>query len=422
MNIFFRQIKDKAIIYRTQIFVIVSVITLVLLLLIQIRWINRARSLNEEQFNHRVGMALHESVDEFMKDRQSCETMSACMHKTKFDADDSAQLESEVNRLDSIIKEQFRNYQIQSPYNIEVLTTADEQPRSKCFYYSLRKALSHDKAVLNVYFQKREQNLMDSMGSMFLSSMILILILFLFFGITVFTLIKDKKILGRTTDLINNIAHEFKTPMATIALAGKMLGREKVYSESKQVIRYANMISLENKRLTKQIDQLLKLSCIERGELNINLNSFYLHSILEECLESMSVRIAECNGSIILDTKAANDLIKGDPELIQNVMINLIDNALKYSKEKPEIKIETKNINANLLVSVSDKGIGMTKEEQKHIFDRYYRAPTGDRHDVKGFGIGLSYSRMIVDAHKGSINVWSKRNIGSTFTVILPQA
>nr|WP_320119110.1 HAMP domain-containing sensor histidine kinase [uncultured Marinifilum sp.] len=422
MNIFFRQIKDKASIYRTQIFVIVSVITLVLLLLIQIRWINRARSLNEEQFNHRVGMALHESVDEFMKDRQSCETMSACMHKTKFDADDSAQLESEVNRLDSIIKEQFRNYQIQSPYNIEVLTTADEQPRSKCFYYSLRKALSHDKAVLNVYFQKREQNLMDSMGSMFLSSMILILILFLFFGITVFTLIKDKKILGRTTDLINNIAHEFKTPMATIALAGKMLGREKVYSESKQVIRYANMISLENKRLTKQIDQLLKLSCIERGELNINLNSFYLHSILEECLESMSVRIVECNGSIILDTKAANDLIKGDSELIQNVMINLLDNALKYSKEKPEIKIETKNINANLLVSVSDKGIGMTKEEQKHIFDRYYRAPTGDRHDVKGFGIGLSYSRMIVDAHKGSINVWSKRNIGSTFTVILPQA
>lgn len=422
MNIFLKKVKDCAGIYRTQIFVIVSVVILVLLLLIQIRWINRARSLNDEQFNHRVGMALHESVDEFMKDRQSCETMSAYMHKKKFDADDSAQLESEVNRLDSIIREQFRNYQIQSPYNIEVLTTADEQPRSKCFYYSLRKALSHDKAVLNVYFQKREQNLMDSMGSMFLSSILLILILFAFFGITVFTLIKDKKILGRTTDLINNIAHEFKTPMATIALAGKMLGREKVYSESKQVVHYANMISLENKRLTKQIDQLLKLSCIERGELNLNLNSFYMHSVIGECLEALSVRIDERKGRITLETNATNDLIKGDPELIQNVMINLLDNALKYSKEKPEIRIETKNLNGNLLVSVSDKGIGMAKDEQKHIFDRYYRAPTGDRHDVKGFGIGLSYSRMIVDAHKGSINVWSKRNIGSIFTVILPQA
>ena len=418
----FGNIIDKISTYRIQIFIGVSVIVLILLLLIQIRWISRARSLNEEQFNHRVGMALHESVDEFTKDRQSCEAMRAYMNKSKFDANDSALLESEVDRLDSIIKEQFQNYQIQSPYNIEVLTTADEQPRSKCFYYSLRKALSHDKAVLNVYFQKREQSLMDSMGSMFILSMILILILFAFFSITVFSLIKDKKILGRTTDLINNIAHEFKTPMATIALAGKMLGREKIYSDSNQVVHYSNMISTENNRLKKQIDQLLKLSCIERGELQMNSNSFHAHSILEECSEALSVRISEREGTMIFNKNAKNDLIKGDQELIQNVMFNLLDNAMKYSTEKPEITIETKNVNGDFRVFVSDKGIGMTKEEQKQIFERYYRAPTGDRHDVKGFGIGLSYSRMIIDAHKGSINVWSKRNFGSTFTVILPQA
>ncbi|NOU60621.1 sensor histidine kinase [Marinifilum caeruleilacunae] len=408
--------------YRIQILLGVSIVVLITLLLIQIRWINRARDLNEEQFNHRVGMALHESVDEFMKDRESCETMSACMNKSKFDANDSAQLESEVERLDSIIKQQFKNYQIQSPYNIEVLSSADEQPRSKCFYYSLRKALSHDKAVLNVYFQKREQSILDSMGSMFILSMILILILFVFFGITVLSLFKDKKILGRTTDLINNIAHEFKTPMATIALAGKMLGREKVYSQSEQVKHYANVITSENNRLKKQIDQLLKLSCIDRGELQLNSNQFKVHDLLSECIETLSVSISEREGDLLINNKASNDLITGDRELIQNVFLNLLDNAIKYSPGKPELSIETKNINGSLHVLVSDKGIGMNKEEQKHVFERYYRAPTGDRHDVKGFGIGLSYSRMIIDAHKGSINVWSKKNYGSTFTVIIPQS
>ena len=422
MIVYFRKLIDLINNYRIQVFLSLSVIILIVLLIIQVGWINRARDLNEEHFNHRVGMALHESVDEFMKDRERCEAMSACINKSKFDANDSAQLDSEVERLDSIIKKQFKYYQIQSPYTIEVLGSADEQPRSKCFYYSLRKALSNDKAVLNVYFQKREKNLMDSMGSMFICSVILILILFVFFGITVFSLIKDKKILGRTTDLINNITHEFKTPMATIALAGKMLGREKINSERNQVQHYANMITTENNRLKKQVDQLLKLSCIERGELHLNSNQFHMHKLLEECSKSFQVRINERDGKMDLKQSAKNDLVSGDRELIQNVFLNLMDNAIKYSAKLPVVDIQTKNYNGDLHVMVSDQGIGMSKEEQKCIFDRYYRAPTGDRHDVKGFGIGLSYSKMIIDAHNGSINVWSKKNYGSTFTVILPQA
>lgn len=406
--------------YRIQIFIIISIIVLLLLLLIQIRWISRARSLNEEQFNHRVGLALHESVDEFTKDQQSCEKMRKFMNKEKYNASDSELLKLEVGRLDSIIHEQFKNYQIQSPYTIEVLSTADEQPKSKCFYYSLRKALSHDKAILNVYFQKREQNLMDSMGSMFICSLILILILCTFFGITVFSLINDKKILGRTTDLINNIAHEFKTPMATISLASGMLKRDKVYSNPDQVVHYSSMIFSENNRLKSQVDQLLKLACMERGELQLNSDQMNLHALLKECFDCISVQLAEREGTIKYKLNAKNDLVCGDKDLLQNVLLNLLDNAVKYSGSKPEIEVETKNMNGNLYVAVSDKGIGMNKEEQKHVFDRYYRAPTGDLHDVKGFGIGLSYSKMIIDSHKGSINVLSKRNFGSTFTIELP--
>jgi two-component system phosphate regulon sensor histidine kinase PhoR len=407
-------------VYRIQIFIVISIIVLLLLLLIQIRWISRARSLNEEQFNHRVGLALHESVDEFTKDQQSCEKMRKFMNKEKYNASDSELLKLEVGRLDSIIHQQFKNYQIQSPYTIEVLSTADEQPKSKCFYYSLRKALSHDKAILNVYFQKREQNLMDSMGSMFICSLILIVILCTFFGITVFSLINDKKILGRTTDLINNIAHEFKTPMATISLASGMLKRDKVHADKDQIIHYSNMISSENNRLKIQVEQLLKLACMERGELKLSWNKMNLHSLLMECSDCISVQLAEREGTINYKLNAKNDMVYGDKDLLQNVLLNLLDNAVKYSGSKPEIEVETKNTNGHLYIAVSDKGIGMTKEEQKLVFDRYYRAPTGDLHDVKGFGIGLSYSKMIIDSHKGSINVLSKRNFGSTFTVVLP--
>lgn len=420
MSLSFKTILNKIKVYRIQIFIIISIIVLLLLLLIQISWISRARSLNEEQFNHRVGLALHESVDEFTKDQQSCEKMRKFMTKEKYNASDSELLKLEVGRLDSIIHQQFKNYQIQSPYTIEVLSTADEQPKSKCFYYSLRKALSHDKAVLNVYFQKREKNLMDSMGSMFICSLILIVILCTFFGITVFSLINDKKILGRTTDLINNIAHEFKTPMATISLASGMLKREKVCADSDQIIHYSNMISSENNRLKIQVEQLLKLAGMERGELKLNWNQMNLHSLLVECSDCISVQLAEREGTINYKLNAKNDMVYGDKDLLQNVLLNLLDNAVKYSGSKPEIEVETKNTNGHLYISVSDKGIGMTKEEQKLVFDRYYRAPTGDLHDVKGFGIGLSYSKMIIDSHKGSINVLSKRNFGSTFTVVLP--
>lgn len=420
MRLSFKTILKKIKVYRIQIFIIISIIVLLLLLLIQISWISRARSLNEEQFNHRVGLALHESVDEFTKDQQSCEKMRKFMNKEKYNASDSELLKLEVGRLDSIIHQQFKNYQIQSPYTIEVLSTADEQPKSKCFYYSLRKALSHDKAILNVYFQKREQNLMDSMGSMFICSLILIIILCVFFGITVFSLINDKKILGRTTDLINNIAHEFKTPMATISLASGMLKRDKVHANKDQIIHYSNMISSENNRLKIQVEQLLKLACMERGELKLSWGEMHLHSLLLECSDCISVQLAEREGTISYKLNAKNDMVYGDKDLLQNVLLNLLDNAVKYSGAKPEIEVETKNTNGHLYIAVSDKGIGMTKEEQKLVFDRYYRAPTGDLHDVKGFGIGLSYSKMIIDSHKGSINVLSKRNFGSTFTVVLP--
>jgi two-component system phosphate regulon sensor histidine kinase PhoR len=405
--------------YKSQIFIGVSILVLIILLMIQVQWINKARKLNEEQFRHLVGLALHESVSEFMEDQQSCYEMSECMKKLKSKTD-SARLKSEIKRLNLIIENKFKQHQINSNYTIEVLSKADKQARSRCFYYSMQQALSDDKAMLNVYFDKREKNLLDSMGTMFIASLIAIIILFSLFGLTVLSLLRDKKILGRTTDLINNIAHEFKTPMASIALACGMLKREKVLSEPKNVSHYSDIIHSENNRLRQQVEQLLKLACIERGELKLNADELSIHSLLSECASCLDIQLKEKKGTIEFDLKATHDKVKVDEDLLQNVFKNLIDNALKYSPDHPKIKISTETRNNELCISISDQGIGMTREEQKHVFDRYYRAHTGDIHNVKGFGIGLSYCKMIIDAHKGSIKVWSKKNIGSTFTVVLP--
>mgnify|MGYP003624654263 CR=1 FL=1 len=405
--------------YKSQIFIGVSILVLVILLMIQVQWINQARKLNEEQFRHLVGLALHESVSEYMKDQQSGYEMSECMKKLKSKTD-SARLKSEIKRLNLIIEDKFKQHQIESNYTIKVLSRADKQPQSRCYYYSMQKALSDDKAMLNVYFDKREKNLLDSMGTMFIASLVAIIILFSLFGITVLSLLRDKKILGRTTDLINNIAHEFKTPMASIALACGMLKREKVLSDPKNVSHYSDVIHTENNRLRQQVDQLLKLACIERGELKLNANEVSLHSLVSECASCLDIQLKERNGSIEFKLDASQDKVKVDEELLQHVFKNLIDNAVKYSTDSPKIKITTVTKNNELCISISDEGIGMTKDEQNNVFDRYYRAHTGDIHNVKGFGIGLSYCKMIIDAHKGSIKVWSKKNIGSTFTVVLP--
>ncbi len=405
--------------YKSQIFIGVSILVLVILLMIQVQWINQARKLNEEQFRHLVGLALHESVSEFMNDQQSCYEMSECMKKLKSKTD-SARLKSEIKRLNLIIEDKFKQHQIESNYTIEVLSRADKQPQSRCYYYSMQKALSDDKAMLNVYFDKREKNILDSMGIMFISSLIAIIILFSLFGITVLSLLRDKKILGRTTDLINNIAHEFKTPMSSIALACGMLKREKVLSDPKNVSHYSDVIHTENNRLRQQVDQLLKLACIERGELKLNADEVSLHSLLSECASCLDIQLKERNGSIEFKLDASQDKVKVDEELLQHVFKNLIDNAVKYSTDSPKIKITTQTKNNELCISISDEGIGMTRDEQNNVFDRYYRAHTGDIHNVKGFGIGLSYCKMIIDAHNGRIKVWSKKNIGSTFTVVLP--
>lgn len=404
-----------------QIFLILAGVALCLLVAIQIRWISQARELNREQFGHRVWMAMNKTVSEYSQFCSGEQQPKTCCRQKGAYHNDSTEKERNLGRLDSILTLQLLNCQVDQPYSLEVISGSESSFHNNgCYCMRFHNTVNHEQEMLNVSFEKKQTGLMDRMGVMFVCSIILIVVLSLFFGMALYSLYREKQIQGRTTDLINNITHEFKTPMASIALASGMLARSGEKKLWQRVKHYATVIRAENERLRKQVEQLLKLSCLERGELPLSFQQVDMHILVHEALDSFALRIENRKADVTLKLSAQNILVNGDREFLLHVLMNLLDNAMKYSEGKPNISIVTNNLKQMMVIDVMDQGIGMSREEQRHVFDRYYRGHSGDVHDVKGFGIGLSYARMILEAHGGKMEVRSRKGSGSIFTIYIP--
>ncbi|TAE32073.1 MAG: sensor histidine kinase, partial [Candidatus Kapaibacterium sp.] len=240
------------------------------------------------------------------------------------------------------------------------------------------------------------------------------------FGFTFVALQKQKKLSDMKTDFINNMTHELKTPIATISIASEALKDDHVRSEAVRVERFVHIIHDENKRLAGHVEKVLQAAQMDRGELKLNLQNTDVHTLLETAAESLSLQLEQKQGSVELHLEATQPSIYADEAHLMNMIFNLLDNANKYTPEKPHLVVRTRNTAQGLAFTIQDNGIGMTREAQKHIFEKFYRVPTGNRHDVKGFGLGLNYVQTIVEAHGGSISVKSELGKGSTFEVILP--
>ncbi|VTQ05601.1 Alkaline phosphatase synthesis sensor protein phoR [Sphingobacterium daejeonense] len=222
------------------------------------------------------------------------------------------------------------------------------------------------------------------------------------------------------TDFINNMTHEFKTPVATIMIASESLRDPEISSDGKRVNKLANIIYDENVRLGSHIERVLNIARLEKENLKIERVNVHINSLANAVLESMRLQMDKAEGTLNIDIAADNDLVVGDELHLSNVMFNLVDNAIKYSKGKPEITFRTFNRGNNIVISVADKGMGMTKDQQEKIFDQFYRIPTGNIHNVKGFGLGLSYVNDIVKRLNGKITVKSEKDKGTQFEVTLP--
>ncbi len=252
------------------------------------------------------------------------------------------------------------------------------------------------------------------------SSGILMLIILGVFAYAIQIILKQKKLSEMKTDFINNMTHELKTPIATIGLAVEALQDNAIQQVDTMRHRYLGMIGEENKRLGSQVERVLQMARIDRNEIKLNKEELDLHSLINDAVEKISLQVEHKRGETKTILNADRSNIYADETHMLNVLLNLLENAIKYSKEAPSIMVRTESFKNYIQLYVKDRGVGMKKEAIKHIFDKFYRVPTGNVHDVKGYGLGLPYVKSIIEEHGGSINVESEPGKGSNFIIKLP--
>ncbi|MCF8335366.1 MAG: GHKL domain-containing protein [Bacteroidales bacterium] len=335
------------------------------------------------------------------------------------------------HRLDTIIREELRDKGINMNYEFAVvnkkdstvLKTENYQPGNKDVVYSSKlfpnDVISRNNS-LKLYFPERKEYIFKSTGDMTIISVILSFIVILGFAITTHIMFKQKRLSKVKNDFVNNMTHELKTPISTISLATQMLKDRSIPASSKNVGHISRIIDDETTRLSIQVEKVLKTAIFNSGRIKLKPKELDLHEIIENVVKSFYLQVENQNGKIEKELSAGNSMVKVDEVHFTNVMYNLLDNAVKYSNGKPEIKVETRNVNNSLLVAVEDNGVGIKKKDQKKIFDQFYRVPTGNLHDVKGFGLGLNYVKRMVEEHNGSINLHSENKKGSRFEIIIP--
>lgn len=274
--------------------------------------------------------------------------------------------------------------------------------------------------LVSVIFPERTNYVLGSIVWLLGGSFLFLLIIVATFALSLFLIIRQKKISEMKSDFLNNMTHEFKTPIATISLAADTITNPKVINDEANIRHFIGMIKKENNRMNKKVETILQIASLDKKEIAFKFENISLHSVIERAAETIEIQVHQKNGKITLYLNAAKPVIYGDNEHLTNLVNNLLDNALKYSPESPDITVETKNTERGIILSVTDNGIGMSKSVQSKIFERFYRQSSGNVHDVKGFGLGLNYVRAIIDAHKGNVTVTSEPGKGSKFDVFLP--
>jgi len=275
-------------------------------------------------------------------------------------------------------------------------------------------------AFLTISFPSKSSFLFRKIWTTLASSIVLILIIVFCFTYSIRTIIRQKKLSEIKNDFINNMTHEFKTPIATVSLACEALQDRDIREKEMFRERYIKIIQEENDRLGLQVEKVLQMATLDKKDFKIKKEHLSLHDIIQDVAEKMNIQILSREGLLSLSLEAQHDALDGDPVHLTNVVTNLLDNANKYSYEKPDISIMTESDSKGILLRVRDRGIGMTREAIKNIFNKFYRVPTGNVHDVKGFGLGLAYVKNMVEAHGGNISVKSEIGKGSEFNIYLP--
>lgn len=337
------------------------------------------------------------------------------------------------HQLDSLLANEFHdrgieipfNYAVISPINNRLLLINNRDYKQELEQSELRASLFPNDLMgepnwLVVNFPDKQQYLIKKIWLTMASSGLLVLVIVGSFGYSIHTILRQKKLSEMKNDFINNMTHELKTPIATISLACEALSDKEIKQMEGMRERYLKMIGDENKRLGEQVERVLQMAALDRNDIELKCEVIQVSELVVHAREKSLIQVEARQGTIRIIDNAPEAQVYGDPTHLTNILVNLLENANKYSNDAPDITVRIFTKNNNLHVSVQDRGIGMTKEAQTHIFQKFYRVPTGDIHNVKGFGLGLAYVKTMVELHHGAVSVESEVGKGSKFTISLP--
>ncbi len=335
-------------------------------------------------------------------------------------------------KLDSLIAFQLKENGIALEYAYGVITAPDSISLATPAQYQKnlqaspfkRRLFPHDlfapRSDLALYFPSQRFHLLKQVSAPLAATVILMAIIVFCFVFTIRTIFKQKRFTTQITDFINNMTHEFKTPISTIALASEALQQPGMAQQPERLQRYSRIIHDENLRMRHQVDKILQMAILEEGDYELSLAPVALHKIISQAVENIALQIETRKGRIICKLEAERDVIEADAVHLANIVHNLLENANKYSLQAPQIVISTENHDGGINLAITDQGLGIKPEDQKMVFEKYYRVHTGNLHDVKGFGLGLSYVKLMVEAHGGRVALESEYQKGTAVKVFLP--
>lgn len=398
----------------------------------QLFWVRNAIKLQEQQLEHRISIALKSVINQLGEEQN--DTLPEDYYCSP-GCSIGKNIISVINaqRLDSLLKEEFDNLSIDLDYKYGVYRRPDnkfligdytnyENKIIRSDHCTSLTCLMKDECyILSVYFPDEKKYLTRQMIWWLVLSVTFLLIVIISFSYVILNLFRQKKLSEMKTDFVNNMTHEFKTPIATISLASEMLLSPNVNESSGKTIKYANIIYDENSRLKNQVEQVLQIAVLDKGTFKLKKQEIKLHEIITEAAENFEMHVKQREGKLMLELNADHDTLEADPVHIINIVNNLLENASKYSPEILDITVKTWNERNGIIISVEDKGVGISHENQKHVFKKFYRVHTGNIHDVKGFGLGLYYVKTIVEAHDGTVSLHSELKKGTRFEIFLPK-
>jgi two-component system, OmpR family, phosphate regulon sensor histidine kinase PhoR len=418
---------------RTYLFIGISSIALLIVLIIQVKGILETARIKEELFNEKANMVLARTAEALSSDKETCKSIgnndqaSASIVINAFKNTEICISNSEIRKIDSLFKYFMGFYNFHIDYSFVVIQPipfkrpSESGFRNIVYNKRLEEVVSKNGLELVLIFPEKDQFIIAEMGSTFITSVLLILVVLVMFWRTTASLMKEKEISEQTTDFLNNMTHEFKTPLTNIALAGKMMIRDSNAGQDK-VRHYSGIILDENEKLRLQVEQVLSMSALERGENPLQRTHLDAHELIRDSVKCLDIQIENKQGKVELSLQAEKFVVMGDKTHLTNAVCNLLDNAIKYSAEKPELYIQTFDGDKNFVLRIWDKGIGIEEKYKEKVFDKFFRVPTGNVHDVKGFGLGLAYVKKIIELHGGSVALKSEAGNGTGFTITLPHA